>query len=304
MPRTRIPRSGARCGPPGRAVRRWAATGRGGRARRRGLRRPDRRARDPLREGPTPACRLRDENGSRAGPTTSIAAIPNAPSGAASASSSASVTASRSSPSPPRRNVTGIFEVVGRKAASTRRGRPGVECVREVRATGKARTRRTADGRRHARRNVAGVILHSDRGCQYTAAEFRTLCAAHGVQQSMGKTGVCWDNARAASFFATYKLGADRARILVAAPPRPHGEVHWLEAVCNRQRRHSALDMLSPVNYAERYWERRAAGSTQVCPRPGQDHNPVGDCCIAVPASRLSARSALSAAYLPICSGF
>ena len=36
--------------------------------------------------------------------------------------------------------------------------------------------------------SVAGVIFHSDRGCQYTSAELRALCDAHGVQQSMGKT--------------------------------------------------------------------------------------------------------------------
>jgi transposase InsO family protein len=35
--------------------------------------------------------------------------------------------------------------------------------------------------------------------------------------------------------------------------------VHWIEAVYNRQRRHSAIDMLSPVDYEERYWDRRAA---------------------------------------------
>ena len=41
--------------------------------------------------------------------------------------------------------------------------------------------------------SVVGVVFHSDRGCQYTSAEFRALCDTHGVQQSMGKTGVCWD---------------------------------------------------------------------------------------------------------------
>ncbi len=53
---------------------------------------------------------------------------------------------------------------------------------------------------------VADVILHSDRGSQYTSAEFQDLCAELGVQQSMGRTGVCWENALAESFFATYKL--------------------------------------------------------------------------------------------------
>jgi transposase InsO family protein len=35
--------------------------------------------------------------------------------------------------------------------------------------------------------------------------------------------------------------------------------VHWLEAIYNRRRRHASSDMLSPVDYEERYWDRRAA---------------------------------------------
>jgi len=107
--------------------------------------------------------------------------------------------------------------------------------------------------------SVAGVIFHSDRGCQYTSAEFRDLCDAHGVLQSMGKTGVCWDNALAESFFATYKLELIE---LGSWPTRVRARtatVRWIEAVYNRQRRHSAIDMLCPVDYEERYWNRRAA---------------------------------------------
>ena len=40
---------------------------------------------------------------------------------------------------------------------------------------------------------MAGVIFHSDKGCHYTSEDFRAVCDAHGVKQSMGKTGVCWD---------------------------------------------------------------------------------------------------------------
>jgi transposase InsO family protein len=107
--------------------------------------------------------------------------------------------------------------------------------------------------------HVAGVIFHSDHGSQYTAAEFRALCAAHGVQQSMGRTGVCWDNAMAESFFATYKLELiertawpTRTRVRTAT-------AYWIEAIYNRQRRHSAINMLSPVDYEEQFWDRRAA---------------------------------------------
>jgi len=107
--------------------------------------------------------------------------------------------------------------------------------------------------------SVAGVIFHSDRGCQYTSAEFRALCDAHGVQQSMGKTGVCWDNALAESFFATYKLELIEPTTWPTRARARTVTVHWLEAVYNRQRRHSAIDMLNPVDYEERYWDRRAA---------------------------------------------
>jgi putative transposase len=75
----------------------------------------------------------------------------------------------------------------------------------------------------------------------------------------MGNTGVCWDNALAESFFATYKLELIE---LASWPTRARARtatVHWLEAIYNRRRRHSAIDMLSPVDYEERYWDHRAA---------------------------------------------
>lgn len=106
---------------------------------------------------------------------------------------------------------------------------------------------------------VAGVIFHTDRGSQYRAAECHALCEAHGIKQSMGKTGVCWDNALAESFFATYKLELIHRRSWPTRLRTRTATVHWIEAVYNRQRRHSAIDMLSPVAYEDRYWNRRAA---------------------------------------------
>src|SRR5215472_6664765 len=50
-----------------------------------------------------------------------------------------------------------------------------------------------------------GVIFHADRGCQYTSAEFAGLASGHAVQLSHGRTGQCWDNALAESFFASIK---------------------------------------------------------------------------------------------------
>jgi putative transposase len=75
----------------------------------------------------------------------------------------------------------------------------------------------------------------------------------------MGKTGVCWDSALAESFFATYKLELITCASWPTRAWARTATVRWIEAVYNRKRRHSAIDMLSPVDYEGRYWDRRAA---------------------------------------------
>ncbi|WP_432875103.1 IS3 family transposase [Kribbella sp. CA-245084] len=55
------------------------------------------------------------------------------------------------------------------------------------------------------RRPAPGVIFHSDRGCQYTSAQYANLAKDLGVILSVGRRGQCWDNAVAESFFATLK---------------------------------------------------------------------------------------------------
>lgn len=53
--------------------------------------------------------------------------------------------------------------------------------------------------------NARGMILHSDRGSQFTSQNFRNSLARYGAVQSMSGTGRCYDNARMESFFATLK---------------------------------------------------------------------------------------------------
>ena len=68
-----------------------------------------------------------------------------------------------------------------------------------------------------------GVVFHSDRGSQYTSAAYGELCEQLGVVQSMGATGVCWDNAAAESFFGTLKreLAFRAAPRCGSGPPEP-----------------------------------------------------------------------------------
>jgi transposase InsO family protein len=56
-----------------------------------------------------------------------------------------------------------------------------------------------------ARDPEPGVIFHSDRGCQYTSAAYAALAEENQVALSVGRTGQCWDNALAESFFSSLK---------------------------------------------------------------------------------------------------
>ena len=82
---------------------------------------------------------------------------------------------------------------------------------------------------------------------QYTSAGFAQFCQAHGVRTSVGKTGVCWDNAAAESFFRALKnemyhrqAFPDRARARFAV-------ADYIEVSCNRQRLHSTLGYRTPA---------------------------------------------------------
>jgi transposase InsO family protein len=103
--------------------------------------------------------------------------------------------------------------------------------------------------------HVDGVIFHSDRGSQYTSAEFGDVCDGHGVVQSMGATGVCFDNAPAESFFGSLKRElAHRHRWATRAEAR-HAVIRWIEGWFNSRRLHSTLSYSSPIEY-ETNWYR------------------------------------------------
>jgi transposase InsO family protein len=51
-----------------------------------------------------------------------------------------------------------------------------------------------------------GAVFHSDRGSNYTSAEFAAVLEGLGIRQSVGRTGICFDNALAESFNAAVKV--------------------------------------------------------------------------------------------------
>jgi putative transposase len=103
-----------------------------------------------------------------------------------------------------------------------------------------------------SRRPPRGVIFHSDRGCQYTSAQYRRLADHHGVRLSVGRRGQCWDNAVAESFFATIKTELLDLRPWPTRAAAHKAIFNWIEGWYNTRRRHSTLDYLSPATYEAR----------------------------------------------------
>ena len=97
------------------------------------------------------------------------------------------------------------------------------------------------------------VILHADRGCQYTSAQLARFADRHNLARSVGRTGVCWGNAAAESFWATLKVEFYDRYLWPTLVAAKLAVGDWIERVYNRRRRHSAPGMISPVEYEDRF---------------------------------------------------
>jgi transposase InsO family protein len=94
------------------------------------------------------------------------------------------------------------------------------------------------------------VIFHADRGCQYTSAEFAGLASDYAVTLSHGRTGQCWDNALAESFFASLKgelIDTTPWPTKAAASRATVEYIGWY----NGTRLHSTLGYRSPAEFEE-----------------------------------------------------
>lgn len=106
---------------------------------------------------------------------------------------------------------------------------------------------------------VPGVILHADRGCQYTSDQLDQVARDLGVQLSVGRTGVCWDNAQQESFWSTLKTEYYDRHEFATHAAATHGVSTWIDTVYNRSRRHSSLGMLTPIAFEHQQQADQAA---------------------------------------------
>jgi putative transposase len=103
------------------------------------------------------------------------------------------------------------------------------------------------------RRPGAKLLHHSDRGCQYTSAEYRAALEDLKVTVSMSRKGNCWDNAVAESFFSTLKREFIHRRSWASRLELRTALFEYIEVYYNRRRLHSSLDYKTPAEVEQEY---------------------------------------------------
>ena len=99
------------------------------------------------------------------------------------------------------------------------------------------------------RGNIAGCIVHSDRGSQFRSRKVLRVLARHGLVGSMGRVGAAGDNAAMESFFALLQKNVlDRRRWATRAELRI-AIVTWIERTYHRRRRQARLGRLTPIEF-------------------------------------------------------
>jgi transposase InsO family protein len=95
----------------------------------------------------------------------------------------------------------------------------------------------------------AKLLVHTDRGVQYASGDYRQALGRAGLVASMSRRGNCYDNAAMESFWSTLKLELVYRRDFASQSQARNEIFNYIEAFYNRQRSHSALGYLSPVDF-------------------------------------------------------
>jgi transposase InsO family protein len=110
------------------------------------------------------------------------------------------------------------------------------------------------------------LLIHTDQGSQYRATAYRQLLENHKISCSMSAKGCCWDNAVVESFFSTLKheLGLDDdAEILNSPQQLIRHLAFWIDGYYNRERRHSTIGYLSPIDYEQQFINTRTLSTVK-----------------------------------------
>jgi transposase InsO family protein len=109
------------------------------------------------------------------------------------------------------------------------------------------------------RREPDGTVVHSDQGTQFTSWAFTQRVKDAGLLPSMGSVGDCYDNAVIESFWSRMQVELLNRKRWNTRVELATAVFEYLEIFHNRQRRHSALGMLTPVEFEARHTDSSAA---------------------------------------------
>lgn len=104
-----------------------------------------------------------------------------------------------------------------------------------------------------------GCIFHSDRDSNYTSVEFGRHLRRYRMLRSVGRTGVCWDNAMAESFFGALKNEWLNRMVFVTRGKARRAVVQYIEGFYNQRRLHSANGYRTPLEVHNEYLRRQQA---------------------------------------------
>jgi putative transposase len=103
------------------------------------------------------------------------------------------------------------------------------------------------------------AIFHSDRGSNYTSAEFAAVLERIGIRQSVGRTGICFDNSLAESFNGVLKVERVHRTVYPTRKKAKDDIARYIELRYNQRRLHSALGYRTPQEALNEYLNRQFA---------------------------------------------
>jgi len=104
-----------------------------------------------------------------------------------------------------------------------------------------------------------GAIFHSDRGSNYTSGDFAKALKRLNMRQSVGRTGICYDNALAESFNGTLKNELVYRTVYPTREKARNDIARWIELRYNRTRLHSGLGYRTPQEVLDEYLKGQQA---------------------------------------------
>jgi transposase InsO family protein len=103
-----------------------------------------------------------------------------------------------------------------------------------------------------ARKPRAGLMVHTEQGAEYYAANYQSILKEHGFISSMSRKGDCYDNAVMESFFHSLKVEELHHQQFDTRDEAQAAVFEYIEMFYNRQRLHSSIGYVSPVEFEER----------------------------------------------------